>query len=334
MSAPEGASRWARIPDRGSVAAARFGAWCYRHFGAGVLRVLADLTVTYFFLTDGARRRASLAYLRRVHATPRGRERLGHAPTLRDAYRHYWAFKQNLLDRAALWMGDPSAFEFDVHGFEPFERLAAEKRGAIIVGSHLGSFDALRLLAVRERFVANVLMYVRNAPVVNSVFRELSPETEMRVIPIEEGSLKAAFEIRSCLDRGELVAILADRVEPQDRSHQHPLRILGGEVRLPTAAFELALLLGCPLFMMTAIRRGPLRYEVFIERLSDAVRLPRAARRAEAERLLEAYAGHLERLCQEAPFQWFNFYDYWGDERPAAAQHASDRALHNGRSSS
>jgi len=307
---------WSRIPDRGSVAVARFGAWCYRWFGAQVLAALAYLAVTYFFLTDGRRRRASLAYLRRVHATPRGREVLGRPPTTSDAFRHFRTFTATLLDRAEMWLGDAEAFSFDVHGFEPFERLAEEKRGAIIVGSHLGNFDALRLLAVEKRFAANVLMYVRNAPVINSVFREVAPETEMHVIPIEEGSLKAAFEIRACIDRGELVAILGDRVEPRDSSHLHTVGLLGDEVRLPTAAFELALLLGCPLFMMTGIRRGPLKYEVFIERLHESGRPPRAKRRAAAERLLEVYAAQLERLCQEAPYQWFNFYDYWGDESP------------------
>jgi len=264
-----------------------------------------------------------------VHATPRGREALGHAPTWRDAYRHYRAFERSLLDRAEMWLGDPSKFDFEVHGFEPFGRLAEEKRGAIVVGSHVGSFDALRLLAVRKRFVTNVLMYVRNAPVINSVFRELSPDVEMRVIPIEEGSLKSAFEIRACVERGELVAILGDRIEPNDRSGEpHAVELLGGEVRLPTAAFELALLLGCPLFMMTAVRRGPLRYEVFIEELSKGVRLPRARRRAEAERLLDAYAAHLERICQDFPLQWFNFYDFWGDAR------SSDKALQSPPSSS
>ena len=37
---------------------------------------LVYAVVTYFFVTDARGRRASLAYLRRIHADPRGRETL------------------------------------------------------------------------------------------------------------------------------------------------------------------------------------------------------------------------------------------------------------------
>ena len=39
---------------------------------------------------------------------------------------------------------------------------------------------------------------------------------------------------------------------------------------------------------------------------------------AERERLIRAalhdYVARLEALCREAPYNWFNFYDYWREE--------------------
>ncbi len=38
---------------------------------------------------------------------------------------------------------------------------------------------------------------------------------------------------------------------------------------------------------------------------------------------MQRYVAILESLCREAPYNWFNFYDFWaGDEAPSSA--ASD----------
>ncbi len=32
---------------------------------------------------------------------------------------------------------------------------------------------------------------------------------------------------------------------------------------------------------------------------------------------MERYVAMLEALCREAPYNWFNFYDFWADARHA-----------------
>jgi predicted LPLAT superfamily acyltransferase len=55
------------------------------------------------------------------------------------------------------------------------------------------------------------------------------------------------------------------------------------------------------------------RYEVFTEKLAEPQKLPRAGRDKRIQELVTAYAGRLEHHCLKTPYQWFNFYDYWGD---------------------
>jgi predicted LPLAT superfamily acyltransferase len=31
--------------------------------------------------------------------------------------------------------------------------------------------------------------------------------------------------------------------------------------------------------------------------------------------VLERYVGYLEQYCCEQPFEWFNFYDFWEEDR-------------------
>jgi predicted LPLAT superfamily acyltransferase len=272
--------------------------------------------VTYFFLTDAPGRRASLAYLRRVHAMPEGRHALPRPPGRRECYRHYRTFALAIVDRLAIWFGRGDEFEFVSHGLDYIDRLAEQGRGALLLGAHLGSFDALRLLARRAGRTVNVLMFTANAERINRVLRELAPEIEDRVISVDPSSVQSVFTIRERLRRGEHVAILADRIEIGDRDRALRIPFLGGLVELPQAPILLAGLLGCPLVSIVALREGPGRYRAHLDLLAERVDLPRADRTAAVAELLTSYARRLEHHCLAAPYQWFNFFDYWGDAEP------------------
>jgi predicted LPLAT superfamily acyltransferase len=303
------------VAERGSLWGLRFTVLCYRLLGRRASLLLVHAVVAYFHATDRAGRCASRAFLRRVWSRPEGRGALRRPPGPLATFLHYRSFALAIVDRLAIWFGRAQDFEFEVHGSEHVDRLGHGRRGAIVLGAHLGSFDALRLLAERHGSVVNVLMYTRNAPLINRIFRELSPEVEARVIHAEPGSLRSVFAIRECIERGEVVAMLGDRVEPGDRHRASRVPFLGGEAELPQAPFLLAALLGCPVFLLLALRQGPGRYEVFAEELSPEVRVPRGEREKRVDELLAAYAGRLEHYVLRAPLQWYNFFDYWGDAR-------------------
>jgi predicted LPLAT superfamily acyltransferase len=304
---------WGQIAERGSVIGIRITLACYRLLGRRLTLPLIYAIVGYFFLTDSSGRRASLAYLRRIHGNPAGRRAVSTPPGLRESFRHYRSFALAIVDRLGIWCGADGDFEFAEHGTELIDDLTAAGRGSLILGAHLGSFDALRMLAKRSGNVVNVLMFTDNAPLINAVFKELSPEAEARMIAVEPDSVHSVFTIRECLERGEHVAILADRIEPAERGRSLAVPFLGDPVALPKAPAELAVLLGCPVFLVLALRDGPGRYHVFVESLAEPVRLPRRERARAVAELTTAYAQRLAHYCLTEPYQWFNFYDYWGD---------------------
>jgi predicted LPLAT superfamily acyltransferase len=270
--------------------------------------------VTYFFVTDRVGRRASLAYLRRVEAVRAISASDRHPPGLWESFLHYRAFALSIFDRMCFWFGRGDEYAITFEGREHFRALAQSGTGAVVVGAHLGNFDAMRLLAARDGTVVNVLMFTKHAPLINSIFRELSPNAEMNVIHADPTSMKSVFEIRSCIERGELVAILGDRVEPGDRSNVRHVPFLGDTAPFPEGPFVLSALLGCPVMLMVALREGPRGYRVFAEPLAAGGNVERAGRDAYVESLLAAYVDRLEHYCTRAPYQWFNFYDFWEDD--------------------
>ena len=66
-----------------------------------------------------------------------------------------------------------------------------------------------------------------------------------------------------------------------------------------------------PIALMFGIYRGGNRYEVHFERLAAADEFSGRRRDEAAERLLRRYVERLEHYCRSAPYNWFNFYDFW-----------------------
>lgn len=301
----------------------RFTVACYRVLGPAIALPLVYAVVAYFFATDPVGRAASRRFLARVAARSGGTT---HDPTA-DArassvwasFLHYREFALSIADRISLWGGRRDRFRFDLRGKEHFDRLRSEGRGAILYGAHLGSFDALRVLSAADGVPVNVLMYTQHAAMINAIFRELASDADMRVIPANGAPAITALRIKACLDRGEHVAILADRIEAAAGRRARWVEFLGHRAPFPEGPFELPAICGAPALLVLALREGRERYSIEVEpllRLESAV--PRGERVEVVDRLVTAYVSRLEHYCVRAPRQWFNFFDVWEMPRETA----------------
>lgn len=323
MSAP---AAWYTERERGSTLGMRITVWLYRWLGHRVAQLLVFAIVAYFFATDSAARSASRRYLARLYATPGGRAALGGPPSAWQVFRHFMAFGLSILDRIGFWLGDPARFTVAVHGMEHLDRVARDGSGALVLGSHLGSFDAMRLLAERRSPLrVNVLTYTRHASRINGILRRLDGagaggREGVRVIPVQQSGFQHVVEAKACLERGEVVAILADRVPPGETRSVAGVSFLGGAARLPEGPFRLAALLRCPVLLMSGLRSGERRYDVRVEPFADRIELPRRGRRAATAAFCQRFADWLGAGCLCAPYQWFNFYEFFLDDQPDAGR--------------
>jgi predicted LPLAT superfamily acyltransferase len=75
-------------------------------------------------------------------------------------------------------------------------------------------------------------------------------------------------------------------------------------------------MLDAPVVLFCATYSGRGRYDIRIEPL-DLPSLAGETRDQTLDRRCRAYAAWLEARVREAPYNWFNFYDFWA--RPVAA---------------
>jgi len=296
---PEGRPEWVGHPERGSRLAIRLVVWLMLTLGRPLGRILLYPICAYFVLFSSRARSASAGYLRRV---------LGRRATLGNVFRHYYTFASTIQDRIYFLAGRVSSYDVTIHAGLQTQALLRDGRGCILLGSHLGSFEVLRACGPGEGVPPiNILMYVDNAGKLNSALRPLAPDVEARVIPL--GSPDALLRVHECLARGEIVGILGDRAWRNERTCR--CEFLGGEASFPLGPLLLAGLVQAPVVLCFGIYRGGRRYDIHLEPFADAIPLERRNREASVRPWVERYAKRLEHHCREAPYNWFNFYDYW-----------------------
>lgn len=304
--------KWRSAPERGSMWWLHVIAWIYRQFGRRVCLAILHVVAFYFVVFAGAARRASRDYQETLWAIPRGRAALDAPPSFRSVWRHIHEFSINIFDRLVAWSGDIGEIDFEHRGSDILLELAKRGGGGLLIGAHQGSFDMMRLLADQQEITVNVLMFTQHATRINAFFEQLDPNSRVRVLEIQPGSLKTAFAVRECIARGEFVGILGDRIPPGARDRPAYVEFLGRRTAFSLSPFVLASVLGCPVVHTQCIRVSDRAYESSATVLSDFVdsKLPR---RQKADALLRLYVAQIEATCYRSPYQWFNFFDYWGD---------------------
>jgi predicted LPLAT superfamily acyltransferase len=292
---PRAATReeWAIRRERGAVPLIRLAAWIVPRIGRSTGQILLAPARAWFFLFSPKARAGSRAYLSRA---------LHRRPTIADRWRHYRCFATCLLDRVLLLNGRVDLFDVTLHGEAALTAIRDQGGGCFLFGAHVGSFEVVRAVGRHLAGVkTSLVMYPENARKISAVLDALNPRLGMQIIGL--GKPGAMLAVRDRLDEGHLVGILADRSLDSERSAR--IDFLGAPARFPVGPFRMAAMVGRPLVLMLGLYRGGRHYDIVFEIISG--------RPAEGsiENTMRRYVARLEHYCRDAPYNWFNFYDFW-----------------------
>jgi predicted LPLAT superfamily acyltransferase len=297
---------WVRRPERSNALALRSIVWVATVIGRAAARLLLYPICLYFLAFSPRARSASREYLGRV---------LGRTARLRDLFRHYQSFAAVLLDRIFLLKDELTRFEVHMHGADIFAETMAKGEGCLMLSAHLGSFEVARAVGRTSGLRIRMLMYEENARKVGAILRAVNPRLHDDVIRL--GRLDAMLQVEAALGRGEVVGMLADRSLAETGAMRGAMRgaarceFLGRHAQFPTGPIRIGILLNRPMLLLFGVYRGANRYDVHIERFAVPDEARGRARDAAVDELLRRYVGRLEHYCRMAPYNWFNFYDFW-----------------------
>jgi predicted LPLAT superfamily acyltransferase len=295
---------WAQTPERSNMLMLRAMTWISLRLGRRAARSVLHLIAAYFLLFSPASRRASSNYLGRA---------LGRPARWRDLYRHFFTFAATIHDRVYLVNRRFDLFDFEVHGEDTLRRLLADGKGLFLIGAHLGSFEVIRAIGRKYTDLrVAMVMHEDNAQKINAMLAAINPEAVQDIIGL--GHIDSMLKVRERLDDGYVVGMLADRTPGNDTLH--PVSLLGADANLPGGPFRMVALLRRPVVFMTGLYLGGNRYAIHFEPLADFSDVARGQRDAALEAAITRYASLLDHYCRKAPYNWFNFFDFW---QPAPA---------------
>jgi predicted LPLAT superfamily acyltransferase len=289
---------WLRHEERGSFFLLQLMRRISLFCGRRLSRIVVYGIALYFLLAASTARNASRQYLGRVLQRP---------ATWADMYRHILAFASTIHDRLFLLNNQTELFDVQVFGAELIIQRQADNLGMLLFGAHMGSFEVLLDHGRRSNFRSCIAMYPENARQLNRTLAAINPQAVTGIIKL--GQMDSMLTIHHKLETGSLVGVLADRASGPDQYITLPF--LGAPARFPTGPFRLAAMLGYPVCFMTALYGGGNRYVLHFEPLADFASVPRGQRDAVVRATLEKYVAALERHCKAAPYNWFNFFDFW-----------------------
>ncbi len=297
-------AHWSTQKEKGNRFVLHLLKWIALNFGRRVVLWVLVPVASYFVLFSRPSRRASERYLEKIY------ER---TPTWREVWRHFYTFAVVSVDRFYFLSDKTAGFQVTLSGEDILKPFVDNKQGCILLVSHLGSFDVMCAPSIGHyQLPIRFLMDKQHNARAMDVLETLAPERARNVLDAKQFPPALSLALDQCLKQGEFIGIMADRAAPKDKVT--PVKFLGETAWLPTGPWLLSLVLHVPVILCFALYKGRGEYTVNFELVDSLVDVPRKLRHQAIETAVANYTQRLEFYSQQAPYNWFNFYDFWSDE--------------------
>ena len=235
-------------------------------------------------------------------------------PERGPAYHLFCTWKQFLhftyvyLDRFV--QREVRAIDYTVEGRQHVTGTYQEKRGGILLMSHMGNWEMAAHLLTKVIPDLKLLLYmgIQDKEEIEKIQKQSVRQDGIRIIGVSQhgGSPLDIVEGLRFLQSGGLVSMAGDMVWRGDQ-RTVPGTFLGQSVRLPEAPFVLALLSGAPLIVFFAFRTGAGTYR-FSAMPPIHVSAPTRDKRLPAiHAAAQTYLAHMASALRQHPFEWYHF---------------------------
>jgi len=302
---------WSKMQERGTYLGMQLLLFVYRVFGRRILSFILYPVVVYLYFSGGSSKQASTEYLQRVSKINKWTQPI----SFRTGIKHFYCFAQSAFDKIDAWSGKITADDIIYSQEHPLLELEKKNQGAIFIGSHLGNLEVCRALGHgRYQTRINVLVFTHHAVEFNRVMKKINPDANIDLIQATEVSADLAILLKDRIDNGEILVIAGDRTSVSTQGRVVSSDFLGEPAPFSQGSFILASIMDCPVYFLFCLKEGR-KYRIIFEHVADSLKFSRKTRQQELQNIVTKYAKRLEFYCLQYPFQWFNFFDFWQDDR-------------------
>jgi predicted LPLAT superfamily acyltransferase len=238
------------------------------------------------------------AHSRAYLATVTGRE-----PSLRDLFRHFFAFEEFMMLRLRVARGFPHCGELSSEA-EGFCSLLATREPALLGSFHVGHSDLTGFLLGRQeqRRVYMIRQRLGNSHDIDVLGAQFADWVTFIWVNDPANLL---FALKDAVASGGSVALKCDRI--QFSAKTETFEFLGTKRIFPFTIYHLALIFHLPVVLSVGLPNGPGRTIVHSSPLFRVDARSKAENLARAHAHFQEFLTRVEGFLRDDPLLWFNF---------------------------
>lgn len=210
------------------------------------------------------------------------------------SFRHILEFAWSMLDKtdACTLCKNPPSFT-----------LAGDtdwmKGGCFLLSTHLGCIEVMPALRKSRGQTPRVHAFQQmgHDAVFTQVFAEHMDANQLTLHAVEDIGVETAVEMKSAIEAGDIVLMAADRPSAGSKAVLRQ-RFLGRDCVWPKGVFRFARMMESPIYAIICVKTGWNSYEIVAKRMGTDP--------------LADYVAFLEENVRRYPYQWYQFYKFFG----------------------
>ena len=280
-----------------------------KFFPAGFMRFLAYIIGFFYWLFDKKSRETSRNYL--AHTDKK------------STLKHFCSFALNLVENVQSWAGKFS-FKNVFWQNDDVQDLVSNinaGRGTVVVMSHLGNPQMMKALAsmneagTERKMSITSIMDTELTSGFGNLVKKINPNSSFHLISSNNIGPDTVLLLQERLEKGEMVVVAGDRISAHTERFIE-LPFLGENAKFPYGVFLMIALLDFPTYFVTGLRQKDItlqpKYDMFVKKNPIGFDCTRKEREERIHQTAQNYVANLENLCKLHPYQWYNFFDFWG----------------------
>jgi len=241
----------------------------------------------------------------------------------RNTLSHIVSFALNLVENLQSWGGKYSFkdVKWQDDDVQDLVNNINSGKGTLLLVNHVGNAQMLKGLAADNEAGVNHKMSITTVADVKinagftNLIRSVNSEADFHMISSDSIGPDTILLLQDRLEKGEVVVVAGDRISAHtDRTVT--TQFMGKDARFPYGVYLMIALLNVPTYFVTGLRHkdvtlSPL-YDMHVRKCPVEFDCGRKEREERILQTVNAFARELERVTCLHPYQWYNFYDFWG----------------------
>ncbi len=231
----------------------------------------------------------------------------------RNIYKNYVLLGEILIDKIAFMVKEKNKFTFDYDGENYLRQMAANNKGGMLIGAHMGNWEIAGNLLERIDTKINIVLVDAEHHRIKELLEKNKVIRKFNIITIKD-DFSHLHKIKQAFNNDEFVVIHGDRYV--EGSATITADFMGKPAKFATGPLYMASKNKVPVSFVFTMKEKGFHYHFYASK-PKVYDYPAnlKTRKNDMENTVKEYVSVLEKMVKKYPTQWFNYFPFWEEEK-------------------